>query len=360
MSTIYNFLKTFALFPQMKLTISLVALFICLTGHAQTGGTNSFAFLDLPFNARSLGLGTDFITVKDQDLNLGVSNPSLINPQMNKRASFSQALVPGGINFGMASYARTLKNDFTGVGHIRFVDYGKMTRRDEYGNEQGVFKPMDVILGASVAKPFSPRLSVGASLNLIYSNLASYSSLGASIDFAGNYYNEEKEFLVTQLVKNAGYKFKGYTKQKHDPLPVDLQLGVSKKLAHAPFRFSVLMHSLNRWDLSYVDPNAQPTIDALTGDTIPVPTASLIDKIGRHFTFQTEVLISKNIHFRAAFDLQKRQELKLENRPGASGFSFGLGLYFKKFTVDYGFGIVSRAGFQHMISLSTDLSLWRK
>lgn len=344
----------------MRILIGLSALIISLSTSAQTGGTNSFAFLDLAFSARSLGLGTDFITAKDQDLNLGVSNPSLINSSMNNRASFSQALAPGGINYGMASYARSLKDDFTGVGHIRFVDYGKMTRRDEFGNEQGVFKPMDLIVGASVSKPFSPKLSIGATVNLLYSQLESYSSFGAAIDFAGNYYDEDKELLMTLLVKNAGYQFKGFTKKKHDPLPVNLQFGISKKLAHAPFRFSVLAHSLNRWDLSYVDPNAKPTIDALTGDTIAVPTAGFVEKVGRHLTFQTEVLISKNLHFRAAFDLQKRQELKLENRPGASGLSLGLGLYFKKFSVDYGFGIVSRAGYQHMISLSTDLSVWRK
>lgn len=219
---------------------------------------------------------------------------------------------------------------------------------------------MDMIIGASVGKPFSPKLSVGATFNLIYSQLESYSSFGAAIDFAGNYYDQEKELLVTFLVKNAGYQFKGFTSKNHDPLPVDLQLGISKKLAHAPFRFSLLLHDLNRWDLSYNDPTAKPTIDALTGDTIPVPTASFMDKLGRHFTFQTEILVSNNLHLRAALDLKKRQEMKLDTRPGASGFSLGMGLYFKKFSVDYGFGIVSRAGFQHMISLSTDLSMWRK
>lgn len=344
----------------MRKVFILTTLVFCSTASAQTGGSNSFSFLNLAFNARSFGLGTDFITVKDQDVNLGVSNPSLINAKMDKHASFNQALLPGGINYGMVNYARAFKGDFTGIGHIRYVDYGKMTRRDEFGNDQGVFKPMDMIIGASVAKPFSPRLSVGATLNLIYSQLESYSALGASIDFAGNYYNEDKEVLMTVLVKNAGYQFKGYTQQKHDPLPVELQFGISKKLAHAPFRFSVLLHSLNRWDLSYNDPNAKPTIDALTGDTIPVPSTGLVEKIGRHFTFQTEILVSKNIHLRAAMDIQKRQEMKLEARPGASGFSLGLGMYFKKFSLDYGFGVVSRAGFQHMISLSTDLSLWRK
>ncbi len=344
----------------MKIKLSFFAALFCFSVNAQTGGTTSFGFLDLAYNARSLALGTDFISIRDQDLNLGVGNPSLINEKMHNRASFNQALLAGGINYGMINYGRAFKESIVGVGHLRYVDYGKMTRRDEFGNDQGTFKPMDMILGASVAKPFSPRLNVGLTLNFIYSQLATFSSLGASIDFAGNYYNEEKGFLATVLVKNAGYQFKGYTKKTHDPLPLDLQFAVSKKLAHAPFRFSLLAHNLNRWDLSYNNPNAKPTIDALTGDTIPAPTAGIAEKIGRHFTFQTEVLISKNIHFRTAIDLQKRQELKLAERPGASGFSFGVGLYFKKFTVDYGFGVVSRAGFQHMISLSTDLSEWRK
>mgnify|MGYP002629981077 FL=1 len=356
----YNFLNRFALFPQMKIKLGVIAFLISFTATPQTGGTNSFTFMDLAFNARSLGLGTDFISVKDTDVNLGVANPSLINSQMDKHASFSQALVPGGINYGMVNYARTLKKNFVGVGHIRFVDYGKMTRRDEFGNDQGTFKPMDMIIGASVSRPFSPKLSIGASLNFIYSTLASYTSLGASVDFAGNYYNEDNEFLATLMVKNAGYQFKGYTKKTHDPLPVNVQFAVSKKLAHAPFRFSFLAHTLNRWDLSYVDPNAKETIDALTGDTIPVPTAGFVEKIGRHLTFQTEILVSKNFHLRAAFDLQKRQQMKLEARPGASGFSFGAGFYFKKFSVDYGMAVVSRAGLQHMISLSTDLDQWRK
>lgn len=344
----------------MKTVLGFLALIFSFETAAQTGGTTSFAILNLPFNARSLALGTDFISIKDQDLSLGVSNPSLINSKMNKRASFNQALLPAGINYGMVNYGRTLKNDFVGVAHLRYIDYGKMIARDAIGNDIGVFKPMDFIFGASVAKPFSPKLSVGATLNFIYSQLESYSSFGAAIDMAGNYYNEEKQFLATLLVKNAGYQFKSYAGKRHDPLPVELQLAVSKKLKHAPFRFSLLAHHLTKWDLSYVDPTLKPTVDALTGDTVPVPKAGFVEKAARHLTYQLEILFSQNFHIRAAYDYQRRQEMKLVERPGLSGFTFGVGLYFKKFTVDYGFGVVSRAGFQHMISLSTDLGAWRK
>jgi hypothetical protein len=344
----------------MKILLGFLALTFSLVAAAQTGGAASFSILNLPFNARSMGLGTDFISVKDQDVSLGVSNPSLINAKMNKRASINQALLPAGINYGMINYSRTLKNNFVGVAHLRYIDYGKMVARDAVGNDVGIFKPMDLILGASVAKPFSPKLSVGATFNLIYSQLETYSALGASIDMAGNYFNEENEFLATLLVKNAGYQFKGYTDNKHDPLPVEVQMAISKKLKHAPFRFSLLGHNLTKWDLSYVDPSAKPTVDALTGDTIPVPTASFVEKTARHLTYQLEILMSKNLHFRAAFDYQKRKEMKVLERPGLSGFSFGIGLYFKRFTVDYGFGVTSIAGYQHMLSLSTDLSIWRK
>jgi hypothetical protein len=108
------------------------------------------------------------------------------------------------------------------------------------------------------------------------------------------------------------------------------------------------------------DPTAKPRIDPLTGDTIPVPVAGFGEKLARHFTFQTEVLISKNIHFRVAFDYHKRQEMKVVARPGFSGFSFGLGMYFKRFSLDYGFLIHSVAGYTNGFTLTTNLDKWKR
>jgi len=137
-------------------------------------------------------------------------------------------------------------------------------------------------------------------------------------------------------------------------------MAFSYKLNHAPFRFSLLAHHLNKWDITYNDPNLKPTIDQLTGDTIPVKYAGFGEKLARHFTYQVEILISKNIHLRGGFDYHRRQEMKLEERPGMAGFTMGLGLYFKKISIDYGFSIYSRAGFNNMLTLSTNLSHWRK
>ncbi|MCE2744100.1 MAG: penicillin-binding protein, partial [Fluviicola sp.] len=60
----------------MKKIISFLFLFQFVQLFAQTGGTTTYSLLNLGYSARANALGTDFISVKDQDVNLGVSNPS--------------------------------------------------------------------------------------------------------------------------------------------------------------------------------------------------------------------------------------------------------------------------------------------
>lgn len=344
-----------------KLLIAVCLLWTVPGVFGQTGGNNAFAFLDLTYNARQMGLANDFISVMDADVNIGVANPAMLNPEMHKMLSVNQALLPGGINLGMGSYAFGLRDKGTMSGFVKYVSYGTFQRTSANGTSEGTFSPVEMIAGAGYGEQLNERLSVGANVYAIFSSMENYSSFGAAVDLAGTYYDKEKGFAATALVKNAGFQFNAYTENSNRaPLPVEFQMAASYKLSHAPFRFSLLAHHLNQWDLSYNDPTLEPTIDKLTGDTIPVPRDNFAQKLGRHFTYQVETLISKNIHLRLGFDYHRRRELALAQRPGAAGFSVGLGLYFNKFRLDYGFLINSRAGYNNMITFSTQLDKWRK
>jgi len=344
-----------------KLHVLICLLWVSTWSFGQTGGNNAFAFLDLTYNARQMGLANDFISVMDDDINIGIANPSMLNPEMQKMLSVNQALLPGGINLGMAGFGFGLKERGTMSAYVKYVSYGTFQRTAANGITEGTFSPVEMIAGAGYGKQLNERLSVGINAYAIFSSLEAYNSFGAGIDLAGTYYNKDKGFTATALVKNAGFQFNTYTENAtRAPLPVEFQMAASYKLPHAPFRFSILAHHLNRWDLTYNDPNAQPTVDALTGDTIPVPRAGFMEKLGRHFTYQVETIISKNIHLRIGFDYHRRRELALAQRPGAAGLSLGLGLYFNKFRLDYGFMINSRAGYNNMLTLSTPLDKWRK
>lgn len=344
----------------MRFTLFLFSFLIVSQFSAQIGGTTTFALLDLAYNARASSLGTNFITVKDQDVNLGLGNPSLYNKKMHNTMGVNQALLPGGINYGMFTYARNFDSIGTVAGHIRYIEYGKMDRTNVDGTTTGTFIPSEYIIGAGIGRQWNPQISVGANLNLIYSQLETYNAFGLSIDLAGTYTLDKANLLVTAMVKNAGFQFKGYTNDSRAPLSANFQLGISHRLKHAPIRFSLLAHHLNKWDLTYVDPNLTVTIDPLTGDTIPVTYAKFGEKLANHFTYQVELLLSKNIHLRAAFDYHRRQELKVAERAGMAGLSFGVGLYFKRITIDYGFSVYSKAGVSNMLSLTTNLGTWKK
>ncbi|MGB0933774.1 MAG: type IX secretion system protein PorQ [Lishizhenia sp.] len=345
----------------MKIVVALFCLHVFFIGFSQTGGETVFSFLDLGFNARANALGTDFITVKDKDVNLGVANPSLLNKEMSKSLGVNQALLAGGINYGMLAYAKHFEKAGTFSGHLRYVSYGTMIRRNEAGVEQGSFSAGDFALGAGYGKTLNPKVSVGANFNIIYSQLESFISLGLGLDLAGSILlGNDNRTLFTALIKNVGFQFKGYTKGNREALRSDFQMGISHKLEHAPFRFSVLAHDLNRWDLSYNDPNEEATLDLLTQELIEPEKAGFAEKLGRHFTFQVEALLGDKIHIRTAFDYQRRREMRLESRPGAAGLSFGAGFYFQRFSLDYGISIVSQAGYNNMLTLTTDLSKWKK
>jgi hypothetical protein len=344
---------------RMKNLVVVVICFLVGRAFSQTGGNNAFAVLDLTFSARAAGLANDFISAKDHDISLGIANPALLNAKMNDQLAFNHAFLAGGVNYGMVAYGRECLQGVLSSS-IRYVNYGFFRRTGIDGTEQGSFSPFDCILGVGYGRSLNPRISVGANLNFILSQMEIYNAFGASLDLAGTYTSENENLLVTALVKNAGVQFNNYYTKEKDPLPTEFQLATSYKLNHAPFRFSLLAHHLNRWDLTYNDPNAQPTIDALTGDSLPVPKAGFMEKLARHFSYQAEIIAGKHVHLRLGFDYHRRQELKIDERPGIAGMTFGTGLYFKKFTVDYGYSIYTRAGGNHMLCFTTHLGSWKK
>lgn len=344
----------------MKIKLLFASLFVISLASAQTGGQHTFQFLDLDFNARSLGLGGDFIALKDNDINLAISNPSSITSKMDGDLALNHFIYPSGINYGQLAYAKNFESIGTFTGHLRYISYGQFTRTDETGIEQGTFTAGDYALGVGYGKELNKFFSIGANLNLIFSHLESYTSFGLGVDVATTFHNEEKGFTATLLARNIGYQVKGYTSSNNEPLPLEVLAGLSYKLKHAPFRFSLMYTDLATWDLTYNDPTLVPTIDQLTQDTIPVPSASFVQKVAYHTNFGVELVPSDNFFFRIGFNYQRRNGLGIVDRKGASGFSFGFGLNTKKFKFNYGVAFYSAAGASNVFGITTNFSQWTR
>ncbi|HQX29738.1 MAG: type IX secretion system protein PorQ [Flavobacteriales bacterium] len=337
----------------MRQTITLLALILAstLTSAQQVGGNKVFRILDIPSSARAAALGGNYIAVQDNDLNLGLFNPALLNKNTGRQIALSYLPYFEGINVGYAAYSHHFDSlNTTFSGSVQYVNYGTFQRTDEIGNELGEFKAGEYVVQVGAAHPIDSLFSIGANLKFINSNLDIYNSTAWAADIGGVFYKKKLGLTVAAVLKNIGYQTSTYTAER-EKLPFQVQLGITYKFKHAPFRLGLMMEQLQRWDLTYVDPNRSVQIDPTTGDVIEEKVTTL-DKTLLHLVPSAEVLLSKNFMLRLAYNYRRRQELVIGDKPGAVGISFGLGLKVSKVHISYGFSQLHLAGISNTFSIA--------
>ena len=303
---------------------------------AQIGGLGTYKLLYSINSARIAGLGGDFLAVKDDDITLALPNPSLLSPAMNNNLGLTFSNFAG-MGYGYVMYSRTFNNIGSFAGTMQFINYGQMTRADEAGVTSGTFTANDFALTIGWGRQLSPRFSIGANAKLIYSAYDVYHSLGIAVDAAGTYSSKDNLFIASLLLRNIGSELIPYVPGDYQPIPFQIQVGLSQGLTHIPLRFSLLFNHLERWDLTYFDPNAPGNQkDPITGQ---VKSKSGINKFAdnlmRHIVFGGELTIAKVLALRVGYNYETRQELQPPDRPGIGGISFGFGLHVKMFTIGY-------------------------
>ncbi len=326
---------------------------------AQVGGNNTFEFLNLPISARVSAQGGNLISVRDGDLNVALVNPALITDSMDNNVALSFANYLPGVNYGYAAFAKKFNKLGTFTAGIQYIDYGRFTRADEYGNTEGTFGANESSLNISYAhKLLDSNLIVGATLKTIYSALETYTAFGSAIDIGAVYVRPKKEFVVALVIKNIGYQWKPYISGNREKLPFEVQIGFSKKPKHIPFRLSVTYENLEKWDLTYEDPaNPTLTVDPLTGETITQNKYKVWgDKFMRHIVIGGEFIITKNFFLRGGYNYQRRKELKIPEKRGMTGFSFGFGFRIYKFHFSYSRAVYHLAGATNNFSISFDIN----
>lgn len=317
--------------------------------------------MDLPASAKQSALGGLLITARDHDVNNGYQNPALLNKEMHNHLAFNTMNYFNDINFGYMAYGRHYKDVGTFSAGIQYINYGDFTETNELGSSTGnTFKAGEYAINLGYARNYLPNLSFGSNLRLISSNLGDYSSVGLAADLGLCYFDTAKNITLGFVIKNLGSQLSTYTDGNTENLNLDIQLGVSKKLKYAPIRYTITLHDLQKFDLSYIDPNdPDQEIDLQTGNPI-VKNITIADKFARHINLGVELLFSKNFNARIGYDHQKRKELALQSRGSTIGFSFGFGIKIKKIEFSYGSARYHLAGSTNQFSLAANLSDFTK
>jgi len=336
----------------------VISLIFSIQSIAQTGGKTTYKFLNLTNSARVAALGGNFLTIHDHDLSLVLANPSLISPQMNRSLSLNFVDGLAGTNYGFASYGFNLAKLGSFAGTMQYYSYGKSDNTNEYGETTGQFSAGEYNFNVGWGRMLDSVFSIGANLKVIYSGLETYNSFGLAVDVAGSYIPNET-FCASLVFRNIGRQITTYTPDGVEPLPFEIQAGISKKLAHVPFRYSILLQHLEKWDLGYADPNAP--VDPFTGEAATQSGIDVFaDNLMRHIIIGGEFVPSKFLSLRVGYNYLRRQEMKVSTKPGPVGFSWGIGLKVSKFNFSFSRAAYHLSGSPNYISISTNLGDWGK
>lgn len=328
---------------------------ISLSLLGQKGGNTVYDFLNLTNSARASALGGNNVSIMDDDINLVFHNPALLSAGMDQNMNINYVNYFAGINYGYASYAMHKENIGTFAGGIHYVDYGNFNRMDVYGNSDGTFRASEYALNLIYSRTIIDTfLTVGVNLKPIFSIYEQYTSLGATFDLGIVYHNPYSHTSAGLVMKNMGMQFVSFSGTR-ERVPFEIQAGVTQGLAHAPFRFTLLLQNLEKWNLTYDEQEDNyPVFDDGLNEVNRFDIFA--DKLMRHVVFGVEFLLGENFHFDMGYNYKRRMEMKMDNWPGMVGFSWGFGFRVSKFHVAYGRSRYHLAGGTSHFSLATDLS----
>ncbi len=321
-----------------------------------------YKFLNLPNSAEVAALGGTNVSLQNKDVNLIYQNPALLSSSMNKNIGINYTNYISNIGYGSLVYAQDIDSLSHWAASLNYLSYGSFDGYTEEEIPTGTFSAGDVCLNLTYSRRLAKRIVAGISLKPVYSYIEDYNSFGLAVDVGGNYYDPEHDFSVGLVVKNFGVQFTGYHSedgsQHRERMPWDIQIGVTKRLAHAPLRFSLTYVNLNRWDLSY-----HKKVSSTSSSSLPESDDHKIgwgDMLFRHLIIGAEFIPSKNFNIVAAYNHRRSREFALEDARSINGFSFGVGFRVYKFNLGAAYAQYAASGNTISISLSTSLDSFKQ
>lgn len=333
----------------MRTKIVSLFLLIVFTLSAQNG-QEAYTFLRLPASPYVSALGGTNISLISTDNANALQNPALLTRSPYNLLSLNYMNYVADINMGSAFYSHQIsERGAWGVGMI-YTDYGKFTETSEINETLGSFGAKDMALHGIYAYRLSDFVSAGITGKAIYSTYADYSSFALAVDLGINYYNPEHNLSSSIAIKNLGGQLVKFN-NVDEKLPLDLQIGLSKKFKHAPFRFHITGRYLTTWDLSLY----RETTTGTSG-TVVTPKDKFFKTLAKHFIFGLDFLPSDNFYLAFGYNPKTADDFKVMEKKGMYGFTLGTGIKIKRFQIGASIFQQHVGGTTMMIGVSTNLN----
>lgn len=336
----------------MRKLLTLVSLITLTTATAQVGGKDAYQFLQMPTSPKQAALGGSNATITGNEVNQVLYNPASLNDEMNNMLAVNFGRYYGDTSLGSAAYAHKFKNGRNFHVGVTFLNYGSMDGYDENGTATGSFSGNDIAVSVGYAHPFQDtNFSVGANIKAISSTLESYNSFAVAADIGGLYNDPETGWAVGLTAKNLGGQLSSF-EDTRESLPFEVVLGFSKLLENVPIRWHLTLDNLQKWDISFSNPNrSQVDLE----NNVTEEKVGFGNNLMRHVVVGIELFPEKNFNIRLGYNFKNGEEMKLVEQRSFAGFTAGFGLKVKRFRIEYAYNRFTLAGNTNLFGLSVKL-----
>ena len=329
----------------------LLTLFVAIlpvSAQIKGAGSSVFHFLNLPASARLNALGGENVSISDDDISMAFMNPALLTAHTDKVLQLNYAYYLAGTMFGSVMYGHNYKENYFAAG-VHYLDYGQMAYADEFGNLLGTtFTAKDICVNLMYARQLGPQFRVGATLKPIFSVYEQYNSFALGADIGGHFQSEDSTFQMGLALRNIGWQLKSFYEEDYgqhtEMLPLNLELGLNYRLAHAPLRFSLTIHNMQHWNI------------APAGEEV-----KWFDMLFRHTIWAVDIVPrSEKFYLTVSYNHRRQAEMNITNVRSMAGLGLGLGMKIYKFRLGFAMSQYTKSNFTYQVSLSTDINSFLK
>lgn len=311
-------------------------------------GSSVFHFLDLPVSSRLNALGGENVAIADDDISMAFINPALLTEHTDKVLQLNYAYYLAGTMFGSAMYGHNYNHNYFAAG-VHYLDYGQMAYADENGNLLGTnFTAKDICLNLMYARQLGPLFRVGATLKPIFSVYEQYTSFALGADVGAHFQTADSTLHLGLALRNIGWQLKSFYEedfgQHTEMLPLNLEFGLSYRLAHAPIRLSLTLHNLQCWDIAPLETDVK-----------------WHDMLLRHTIWAVDIVPkSDKFYLTVSYNHRRQAEMNITNVRSLAGLGFGAGIKIYKFRLGFAMSQYTKSNFTYQVSLSTDINSFLK
>jgi len=298
-------------------------------------GKSAFDFLKLPYSARASAMGGTNISVTENDPSLVFQNPGLLGPEMNMGLNISYLMYIADVNAASAILTKAAgERGAWGLG-INYLDYGNIKETTVENIILGDISLKDIGVNIFYAHDITERIRGGVTGKFIYSSWGEYSSIGLGVDLGLSYYNPDNDLSLGLTAKNLGGQLTAYIEER-SPMPWNIQLGMTKRLSHAPIRFSITANHLNNWETYNLIGKKDPFMKSFI----------------KRFIFAVDLIPSDNLWLAVGYNVKTSEDMSLEGGNKMGGFSGGAGIRISSFEVSAAVARYHPAATSFMVSLT--------